>query len=222
MQVFFLMKFNFTYINNIIGFYIVKRKFHFGEGFNRQYMFVDEIVLYNDFNSLYNTEINIYQNNITHSIGFITDTKSIDLLKNPTYYKAWYYAKYSDSYIFDIGLNIYGNVVYDILSKNKIGDNANDVKSLIGINYNFILSPYVEYFYENNYFFYSIGLYTSFFDNILNFITYFAHYPQYQMQLNVKLLVNINNFNFTFNYYTPLQTDEVLENVFELSFEYKK
>ena len=80
MQVFFLMKFNFTYINNIIGFYIGKRKFHFGESFNRQYMFVDESVLYNDFNSLYNTEINIYQNNITHSIGFITDTKSIDLL----------------------------------------------------------------------------------------------------------------------------------------------
>ena len=89
----------FTYINDILGFYIGKRKFHFGEGFNRQYMFVGESVLYNDFDALYNSELNFYQNNITHSIGFITDTKSIDLLEEPKYYRAWYYLKYSSSHL---------------------------------------------------------------------------------------------------------------------------
>ncbi|WP_295157870.1 hypothetical protein [uncultured Brachyspira sp.] len=243
----------FTYINDIIGFYIGKRKFHFGEGFNRQYMFVDESVLYNDFNSLYNTELNIYQNNITHSIGFITDTKSIDLLKELNYYKVWYYLKYSDShlglmgitkytydltnknnlmlgfeasYIFDIGLKLYGNVTYNILSKNNIGKTVNDIKSLLGVNYNFIynynfiLNPYIEYFYENSHSFYSVGLYMSFLDNLINFITYFAHSPKYKMEFNTKLLFNVNNFNLTFNYYAPFKTDEVLEHIFELSLEY--
>lgn len=243
----------FTYINDILGFYIGKRKFHFGEGFNRQYMFVGDSVLYNDFDALYNSEINFYQNNITHSIGFITDTKSIDLLEEPKYYRAWYYLKYSSShlglmaitkytydltlknslmlgfeasYIFDIGFKLYGNVTYNILSSNNIGKSLNDIKSLLGINYtfiynyDFILSPYIEYFYEDSHSFYSIGLYLSFLNNLFNIITYFSHSPNYKMDLNTKLLINYNNFSFTFNYYTPFNYDKVLEHVFEIGLEY--
>lgn len=243
----------FTYINDIFSFYIGKRKFHFGEGFNRQYMFVGESVLYNDFDALYNSELNFYQNNITHSIGFITDTKSIDLLEEPKYYRAWYYLKYSSShlglmaitkytydltlknnlmlgfeasYIFDIGFKLYGNVTYNILSSDNIGKSLNDIKSLLGINYTFIynydfvLSPYVEYFYEDSHSFYSIGLYLSFLNNLFNIITYFSHSPNYKMDLNTKFLINYNNFSFTFNYYTPFNHDEVLEHVFEIGLEY--
>ncbi|KLI31282.1 hypothetical protein SZ50_11300 [Brachyspira hyodysenteriae] len=243
----------FNYINEILGFYIGKRKFHFGEGFNRQYIFVGESVLYNDYESLYNTELNFYQGNITHSIGFITDTKSIDLLKEPNYYTSWYYLKYSSShlglmgitkytydlqkknnlmlgfetsYIFDIGFKLYGNVTYNILSSNDIGKSLNDIKSLLGINYTFIynynliLSPYVEYFYEDSHSFYSVGLYLSFLNNLFNIITYFSHSPGYKMDLDTKLLINYNNFNFTFNYYTPFNNDEILEHTFEISLEY--
>ena len=243
----------FTYINDIFGFYIGKRKFHFGEGFNRQYMFVDDSVLYNDFDALYNSELNFYQDNITHSIGFITDTKSIDLLEEPKYYIAWYYLKYSSShlglmaitkytydltlknnlmlgfeasYIFDIGFKLYGNVTYNILSSDNIGKSLNDIKSLLGINYtfiynyDFILSPYVEYFYEDSHSFYSIGLYLSFLNNLFNIITYFSHSPNYKMDLNAKLLINYNNFSFTFNYYTPFKSNQILEHVFEIALEY--
>ncbi|WP_297275996.1 hypothetical protein [uncultured Brachyspira sp.] len=243
----------FNYINEILGFYIGKRKFHFGEGFNRQYMFVGESVLYNDYDALYNTELNFYQGNITHSIGFITDTKSIDLLKEPNYYTSWYYLKYSSShlglmgiakytydlqkknnlmlgfetsYIFDIGFKLYGNVTYNILSSNDIGKSLNDIKSLLGINYtflynyDFILSPYVEYFYEDSHSFYSVGLYLSFLNNLFNIITYFSHSPNYKMDLNAKLLINYNNFSFTFNYYTPFKSNEILEHAFEISLEY--
>ncbi|WP_300365654.1 hypothetical protein [Brachyspira sp.] len=243
----------FNYINEILGFYIGKRKFHFGEGFNRQYMFVGESVLYNDYEALYNTELNFYQRNITHSIGFIMDTKSIDLLKEPEYYSSWYYLKYSSShlglmgiakytydlkkknnlmlgfetsYIFDIGFKLYGNVTYNIVSSNNLGKSLNDIKSLLGINYtfiynyDFILSPYVEYFYEDSHSFYSIGLYLSFLNNLFNIITYFSHSPNYKMDLNTKLLINYNNFSFTFNYYTPFNNDEILENVFEIGLEY--
>ncbi len=242
----------FNYINEILGFYIGKRKFHFGEGFNRQYMFVAESVLYNDYDALYNAELNFYQGNITHSIGFITDTKSIDLLKEPNYYTSWYYLKYSSphlglmgitkytydlqkknnlmlgfeaSYIFDIGFKLYGNVTYNILSSNNLGKSLNDIKSLLGINYSliyydFIFSPYVEYFYENSHSFYSIGLYLSFLNNLFNIITYFSHSPNYQMDLNAKLLINYNNFSFTFNYYTPFKSNEILEHTFEIALEY--
>lgn len=243
----------FNYINDILAFYIGKRKFHFGEGFNRQYMFVGESVLYNDFDSLYNAEINFYQNNITHSIGFITDTKSIDILQTPQYYRTWYYIKYSTahlglmaigkytyelnkknnlmlgfetSYIFDIGLKLYGNITYDILSSNDIGKSLNDIKSLIGINYSyvynydFILSPYLEYFYEESHSFYSIGLYLSLFNNLFNIITYFSHSPKYKMDFNSKLLINYQNFTFNFTYFTPFDTYELLEHSFEISLEY--
>ena len=40
------------------------------------------------------------------------------------------------------------------------------------------------------------------------------------MDLNTKLLINYNNFSFTFNYYTPLKNDEILEHIFEISLEY--
>ena len=40
------------------------------------------------------------------------------------------------------------------------------------------------------------------------------------MDLNAKFLINYNNFSFTFNYYTPFNNYEFLENVFEISLEY--
>ena len=42
----------------------------------------------------------------------------------------------------------------------------------------------------------------------------------YKMDLNTKLLINYNNFSFTFNYYTPFKSNEILEHAFEISLEY--
>lgn len=246
----------FTYVNNILGFYFGKREFHFGEGFNRQYMFVGDSVLYNDYKSIYNTELNIYQNNITHSIGFMTDTSSIDNLKAPKYYLGWYYIKYSTpslglmgiaeyrydmeekhgnnlklgfetSYIFDIGIKLYGNVIYNIVSNDNIGESTDNIKSLIGGTYTWmygsavLISPYIEYFYEKSHSFYSIGLYTAFFDGLLNITSSFSYSPGYKMNLIARLGLNIKDFVLAFTYNTPLETDETLENIFELTLEYR-
>ncbi len=242
----------FSYLNDVMAFYIGKRKFHFGEGFNRQYIFVEDSVFYDDYNSLYNTELNIYQDNITHSIGFITDTKSIDLLEEPQFYTAWYYAKYSTtelgligivkykydlnlknnvalgleaSYIFDFNLKLYGNINYDLLYNDQIYKNTDGIKSLIGINYNYISQnwvfiPYIEYFYEQSHSFYSIGLYTSFVDSIFSIISYFSHSPNYLMDFTIKALISYNNFDFELLYYIPIEGIEGIDNVVECKLSY--
>ena len=156
----------FSYIGNNLSFYFGKRIFHFGEGFNRQYLFVGSSVLNDDFNALYNAEVNIYQDNITYSIGFMPDTDSIDLLENPEYYLSWYSVKYSTpslgllgivdytynvedknnnlklgfeaSYIFNTGIKLYGSIIYNLIDADEIGKTTDDVNSLIGVNYTFI------------------------------------------------------------------------------------
>lgn len=152
-----------SYQGNNFGLYFGKRIFHFGEGFNRQYMFVGSSVLNNDFNALYNAEFNIYQDNITHTIGFMPDTDSIDKLEAPEYYLGWYSINYSTaslglmgiveynynvddndnnvkigfetSYIFNNSIKVYGNVTYDLINKNDIGKTTENINSLIGTTY---------------------------------------------------------------------------------------
>ncbi len=163
---FFFEDVYFSYQANNFGIYFGKRIFHFGEGFNRQYIFVGNSVINDDFNALYNAEINIYQNNITHTVGFMPDTESIDKLEAPQYYLGWYSLKYSTpslgilgiaeysydvhgksndltlgletSYIFTTSIKLYGNIVYDILFKNSLGKSSNNIKSLVGVNYTWV------------------------------------------------------------------------------------
>lgn len=245
----------FSYLNNNFSMYFGKRIFHFGEGINRQYIFVGNSVLNDDFNALYNAEVNIYQGyNITHSVGFMPDTDSIDKLEEPKYYLGWYSLKYSTpslglfgiveytydiedndnnlklgfetSYIFNQGIKLYGNVVYDLIAKNSVGKTKNDLKSLIGINYTWIyddimITPVVEYFYEESHSFYSISLLAIFFDSLLSLTSSFVHSPNETMNLIVIGGVNINDqFTFDFTYNTPLDTSDIILNSFEFGLSY--
>lgn len=245
-----------SYQGNNFGLYFGKRIFHFGQGFNRQYMFVGSSVLNNDFNALYNVEFNIYQDNTTHSLGFMPDTDSIDKLQVPQYYLGWYSINYSTaslglmgiveynynmkdnnnngkigfetSYIFNNSIKIYGNVTYDLINKNNIGDSQDDINSLIGATYTWMYSggkhmlmPVIEYFYEESHSFYSVGFHTSFFDSLLSVTSSFSHSPDYKMNFTGIVGLNISDqFTMLFTYNTPLDNSDEVLNIFELSLEY--
>lgn len=250
-----------SYLGNNFSTYFGKRIFHFGEGFNRQYIFVGSSVINDDFNALYNAEVSIYQNNITHTIGFMPDTESIDKLEAPLYYLGWYSLRYSDSslgllgvaeyrynvrdndnhvkigfetsYIFNKGVKIYGNIVYNILFENTLGKSNNnlhqrwtDVKSLVGVNYTWIydditIVPALEYFYEESDSFYSLALHASFFDSLLSVTSSFVYSTDDTINLIVIAGININDqFSLDFTYNTPFNTSDEVLNIFELSLEY--
>jgi len=258
---FFFEDIYFSYQGNNFGLYFGKRIFHFGEGFNRQYIFVGSSVLNDDFNALYNAEINIYQKNITHTIGFMPDTESIDKLEEPKYYLGWYSLKYSTaslgilgiakykydtknsdnnltlgletSYIFNTGIKLYGNVIYDILFENNLGKLNNnihqrwtDFKYLVGVNYTWIyddivIVPALEYFYEESDSFYSLALHASFFDSLLSLTSSFVYSRDNKMNLIIIAGININDqFSLDFTYNTPLDTSDTIINIFQFSLEY--
>ena len=251
---FFFEDIYFSYVGNNFALYFGKRIFHFGEGFNRQYMFVGDSVLNDNYNALYNAQVNIYQGNITHGLGFMPDTDSIDKLESPLYYLGWYSINYSTSslgllgiaeyeynvadnnnnlklgfetsYIFNTGIKVYGNILYDLINKNNIGSSTSNINSQIGINYtwlydNHMLMPVVEYFYEDSHYFYSVAIHASFFDSLFSLTASFVHSPNYQMHFIAMAALNINDqFDMSFTYNTPLNTSDEILNIFELSLEY--
>lgn len=157
--------------DGIFSIIVGKRALGWGFGNIRQYSFFVNEEFAEETSRYYNVEIQKRTGPILFSMGFATDTASIDKLEKPTWYAPWAYVRIDNSKYTIIGtlnmfwkekigydakgslefqyflpkdFQIYSTFAYNILLQDKIG-NVNEIRSLIGLQY--------DYMYDENFIF---------------------------------------------------------------------